>query len=121
MQFIIFPFFWVALVALPFFNASNSEERFQQNSPECAAAEHTIKTLIEQGAPCEEDRDCILISLGCPFGCQTAVNPNQVNLQELKTANQHYGNICIRCEYMCAAVAVAPACVDHRCTVQMPK
>ena len=72
-----------------------------------------IRDFINKSKSCNTSSECIIIDLGCPFGCGTALNKNHVQLV-VKETNKYHAKSCNACKYKCKPVIEAE-CVNNKC------
>lgn len=91
-----------------------------QSSPDsdCDANQANVRGLIQASKTCAVNKDCVLFSPGCPFGCVDAVHRSQVPL--IKSAYSDYARKCGACVYMCPQPAFEQwaVCEESRCVVR---
>jgi hypothetical protein len=77
-------------------------------------SENDVKRDIEAANYCDADRDCIIVSFGCPFGCASYVNAG-ANLTKIRGDVERY-NLCTGavCEYKCMQPK-DPVCSGGKC------
>lgn len=66
----------------------------------CERTEADILRQIDEANFCDKDSDCLLLSLGCPFGCYKLVNRNSDH-SLITEAIKKYNFDCTRCVYDC--------------------
>ena len=75
--------------------------------PSCKAAEdlaNLVRAKIKANQSCNDEADCAVLHLGCPFGCVTAVN--RLTQADVLEAHEQYvayieNGLCGRCIYGC--------------------
>ncbi len=97
----------------PVFYSGSFELPIKQEPALCNQQESGINDLIEQGNFCETDSDCIAISLGCPFGCESYVNKG-FDLNPLRELVDLFNAECDFCEYECP-MPKEPVCESGKC------
>ena len=107
-----------------------TEAEFQAQSPEqplhidiasaedCAASLANTKSLIQASKSCAVDKDCVLFSPGCPFGCVDAVRRSEI--PRIKSAYRDHSKKCGACVYMCPQPAneQQAVCEQSQCVVR---
>ena len=105
---------FIALTILLLSHHSFASACLNHSDQESQRAE--INKLISESKYCEIDSDCKLASLGCPFGCVTAINAANVQLV-VSAANAYHDQSCTQCMYKCGHASKAE-CENQKCTVK---
>jgi len=66
---------------------------------ECAPMEAHLQRLMDNSQGCDVDSDCVIISLGCPFGCSGAYSKTAT--AEIIEEEKSYQSQCQSCVHMC--------------------
>lgn len=75
-----------------------------------------IRELINSSSFCNDNSECKLVYLGCPFGCATAINVNKE--QKVVEATQSYhAKSCSKCMYKCKHYSTAQ-CINNICVAK---
>lgn len=75
----------------------------------------TINKLIENSTQCNTKSDCVIVDLGCPFGCGTGVNIDSKE-QVVSLVDKYHAESCYDCENLCNS-ANTVECVQNKCVV----
>lgn len=82
---------------------------------ECAAMETLVKTRIQESRECVLDADCATISLGCPFGCATAIR--STFYVDIGSLNDAFQSRCGYCLDGCTSEPAPSVCRRGLCTL----
>lgn len=88
------------------------------NCPAQQQLEFDIGFEIRRSQACKVDADCELLYVGCPFGCDVAVNKNSAEgiLPAIKTYRQYVNtNECERCRSDCPVRDLKAVCENKVC------
>ena len=88
------------------------------SAEDCGATLANTKSLIQASKSCAVDKDCVLFSPGCPFGCVDAVRRSEI--PRIKSAYRDYSEKCGACVYMCPQPAnkQQAVCEQSQCVVR---
>ncbi len=92
-------------------------ETLKVRTPECDLMEGLVKTTIQESRQCETDADCATISLGCPFGCATAIRDELYS--DIGNLNREFQSRCGYCLSGCTTDPPASVCRRGSCTLDM--
>jgi len=75
-----------------------------------------VWSLIDDSSSCETDADCVIVDLGCPFGCGVGLNVDKVDsvIEITNEYHQEFG----RCLFLCAAPE-AVQCISNSCVMYL--
>lgn len=81
----------------------------------CAAQTTALQQSMQTANYCEKTEDCTAAYFGCPFGCETLVNRNEV--AKLTPRVQTFNAQCPACKYRCRAIDPKSlvTCQNKRC------
>ena len=85
--------------------------------PPCHDLKHLqeqIKKVIAEPGDCENDTDCAIVRMNCPFGCFRSLN--QIQQRDVAALTSKIGGGCHTCRYRCAPLRSEAACVQGRCS-----
>ena len=76
-------------------------QKHEMRESKCAPIEAHLQELLHKSRDCEINSDCVVVNLGCPFGCVDAYSKSaeSVIIKEAKA----YQTRCHSCVYTCPA------------------
>jgi hypothetical protein len=102
---------WVLSCGIALYGCKWSDGQCQQDS-------QSIQSLMHnEAASCDEDADCQLVSLQCPFGCWAPLNVEEARWFSLNDRIERYRGNCIDCLYMCFKTDAKTGCRHGHCVL----
>ena len=92
-------------------------QEYEMRELQCAPIEADLEELMAESRICETASDCVLISMGCPFGCTGAYNKAAESV--IIEAEDSFQSQCHHCVYHCPAPfgEFHAECKNNKCQV----
>ena len=99
--------------AIPSNEVSTNIKLVEEPCKNVELLEKEILVEMENAKACTLDEQCQTHYLGCPFGCSTTINSNEV--ARINSMIQSLPEHCPRCTYRCLAHSTVPKCISGYC------